>query len=207
MLFSSHRLNASRRGATAVPPASVFGSRNTRHETRITAFSRDTKHESRPFRCLSGDSSESHPNPGQPVFHETRDTNHGFCVSFKPRPQRKLPWSNGRTACLGFGGSRNTKHETRITKHGFFKPRPQRKPPWSNGRTACLGFWGSRNTNHETRITAFSSSTKQGVSGRIPQSGSKPAPRPPRCSGASSCCGSREASPRKAASHASRRSP
>ena len=39
-----HNLNASCLGATAVPLAWVFGSRNTRHETRITAFLFFTNH-------------------------------------------------------------------------------------------------------------------------------------------------------------------
>ena len=38
-------------------------------------------------------------------------------VEHGKQAQRKPPLSDGCTACLGFGV---TKHETRITKHGFF---------------------------------------------------------------------------------------
>ena len=43
------------------------------------------------------------------VFHESRDEKH------ESRLLRKLPWSNGRTACLGSWGheSRDTNHESR----------------------------------------------------------------------------------------------
>ena len=64
-------LHAIRPGATAVPPAEVFASRNTRHESRL--------------------------------FHEIR-------------PECNPPWSDGRTARLGFGV---TNHETRVT--AFFQ--------------------------------------------------------------------------------------
>ena len=51
--------------------------------TRPVRFSRITRHESRNmvFPCPSGDFKESNPKPNQPVFHESRDTKHGFSAS------------------------------------------------------------------------------------------------------------------------------
>ena len=165
VFFTSHGLNASCLGATAVPPAWVLGSRITRHETRITAFMLSTIH------CLYGSQAVKHFSWSKPAPH---------------------PWF-----------SRVTRHETRITAFSSHRLNAS-----CRGATAVppASVFGSRNTRHETRITAFYSSTNQDASGKTPPCGSKPAPRPPRCSAASSCCGSREVSPRKAASHASRRS-
>ena len=72
--------------AAAVPRAvntarKVFTNHET--QTRDTAFMLFTRQESRNmvFPCSSGDSRKSNPKPGQQVFHESRDTNHGFYAS------------------------------------------------------------------------------------------------------------------------------
>ena len=45
--------------------------------------------------------------------HESRDTTFASRITrfYETRPERKLTWSNGRTACIGFGV---TNHETRF---------------------------------------------------------------------------------------------
>ena len=113
------------RGASRPSPANGFFTkheiRNTNHETRITAFYRVLR-PSGGEKCRLGFWDHETRITAFTLFtkHETRNTNHGFS---QPRPERKPPWSNGRTRCLGFVlGSRITNHETRIT--AFFKLRP-----------------------------------------------------------------------------------
>ena len=50
----------------------------TSHESRATACKVFTRHGSRNmiFPCPPGDSKKSNPKPGQPVFHESRNTRH-----------------------------------------------------------------------------------------------------------------------------------
>ena len=85
---------------------------------------RETRASPRP----SGDSNESKRKPGQQVFHETRPFAFPTCGGKQAQPMP--PWSDGRTACLGFGV---TKHETRDTKHGLsaFPPLPFLALAWS----------------------------------------------------------------------------
>ena len=89
---------------------------------------------------------------------------HGLLGFHQPRPERKLPWSNGRTKCLGFGV---TKHETRDTNHGlyaFHQPRDTqhgfslslRRLQGEQPQARPTGFHESRNTKHESRPLCFS---------------------------------------------------
>ena len=121
------------------------------------------------------------------VFHESRDTRHEtrlfwfsrITAFFRPSP--KPPESHGRPDPRGFG-SRNTRHESRITafpvarmvhvgtealQSCFFRPgmlgnSTGRRSPCGSRIRASQAFTSRkplilrflRNTNHETRVTA-----------------------------------------------------
>ena len=130
-----------------------------------------TSHETRNmgFPCPSGDSKESNPKPGQPVFHESRDTRHEtrlFCFSRcfpsrcgaewaamarhgrppSPAPATRPVRFSRITAFMLF-----TSHESR----NMVFPCPSGGFKESNPKPNQPVFHESRDTRHETRLFCF----------------------------------------------------
>ena len=106
---------ATPRRATPSPTSRFF----TNHETRITEFL-SPGHGFPVHDCSAKNITPEPVSPLRPhrqrgLYGSSRDTKRGFSQT---RPECKLPWSNGRTTCLGFGV---TNHETRDANHGFFR--------------------------------------------------------------------------------------
>ena len=133
-----------------------FGSRNTRHESRLLS----APHPSR-LRATAAP---------PPEVLGSRNTRHETRITAFSRPfsglSPKPPESHGRPACRVFG-SRNTRHETRITA---FSTRITAFPPSRPRATAAptpRAFRGheTRITRHESRLFSETRNTKHETRG------------------------------------------
>ena len=152
--------------APSAPATAPFGfSRNTRHETRITAFFRITASLptiSHHFPRFPGISRPPHPPPpikcpraGRLSWSAARDcrprpvaaflrvvARHGAAMARHGRPPSPAP----STRPVGFLQQRDTQHAFSQSLRRLQGEQPQARP---------TGFHESRNTRHETRLLFF----------------------------------------------------
>ena len=83
--------------------------------------------------------------------HETRDTAFFRDTAFTVHRPSDISTGANQAPANGFHATRDTRHESRVTRFFKHETQPERKLPWSNSQAACLG---SEVANHKSRTAA-----------------------------------------------------